>query len=179
MNARKSALAAYNPIATLREVARVAQDAQDNTQRLERLMSSLKFMLVVSRYDSVVPPDVVDRLGGIDKVFDGVEMLYERITLDPELSSYFVSLSEDEMAYLIQQQAKMLIAIIGAGDFLGRPLALAHYPHRITEAHFEKLLGHVIAVLPRIGLMPDEVDAIVSRLRTFKPQIINSTEGVQ
>lgn len=122
--------------AGLRDLEDVIQRLNGHTERLERLTQALRFTQIVSRNESAVPPDVAMRLGGADRVMDAVEMLYERVMADPSLSPYFQGLSEVELAYLMQQQAKMFLALFGVGDYVGRRLSEAHHPHGITDIDF-------------------------------------------
>jgi hemoglobin len=75
----------------------------------------------------------------------------------------------------------VLMAALGPRRYTGRDIAAAHADHRITDAAFDRALGHVVAVLAEIGVPQawiGEVGAAVAPLRasivTAPPRVVRA-----
>ena len=114
--------------------------------------------------------DLYRSIGGSVVVATVVDVLYDRLTADPELSPWFDGV--DLRRLKSHQRAFLTIALGGPDDFAGRNLTEAHGDLAITDDAFDRLLAHLVAALTDLGL-PDEGIAVISdRINALRDQVV-------
>jgi hemoglobin len=111
-------------------------------------------------------PSIYARLGGHDAVELAVNQLFDRLIGDPELARYFAGKDVDGHARHVRP---FIAAALGGPElYRGRDMAAAHAGLGITDAHFDRTVGHIVAVLAGLGVdeaLIGEVGATLEPLR--------------
>ncbi|MFE5408231.1 group 1 truncated hemoglobin [Microbacterium sp. NPDC056569] len=109
------------------------------------------------------------RLGegaGIAAVVDG---LYSRIMADETLAPFF------EHTRMIEQKRHMalfLAAAAGGPDgYRGKDLGVAHAGRGITDADFDRVIGHAAAALAEAGVDADAIDQVAGALLPLREKV--------
>lgn len=156
-------------IQTLKQLGGILSRLEGSIQELTSTTEMLTFTVVASGAE-VANEETFRRFGGVYGVRQAVTLLYSRVMDDPELAPYFRGA---DMVRIIYRQADMFLAILGIQSYTGLRLGVAHRHLNIHPRTFEKLMGHVRAVLIEVGLSPEEVEEFIDRLEDFKPEIVS------
>jgi hemoglobin len=114
-----------------------------------------------------------DRIGGAATIQEAVERFYGRVLGDRELVPYFTGI---DMARLKRHQVLLLSQVLGGPSaYDGRDLGEAHRGLGITEAHYDKVVGHLVSVLVELGADEEAVAAAGDVVRAVRPDIVEST----
>ncbi|KQP74134.1 hypothetical protein ASF40_01895 [Microbacterium sp. Leaf288] len=112
------------------------------------------------------------RLGegaGIAAVVDG---LYSRIMADETLAPFF------EHTRMIEQKRHMalfLAAAAGGPDgYKGKDLGVAHAGRGISDADFDRVIGHAAAALAEAGVDADAIDQVAGALMPLRAQVTSA-----
>jgi hemoglobin len=116
--------------------------------------------------------DLYRSIGGSVVVSTVVDVLYDRLTADPELSPWFDGV--DLRRLKSHQRAFLTIALGGPDDFAGRNLTEAHGDLAITDDAFDRLLQHLVAALTDLGLPDDGIDVIAARITPLRDQVVTT-----
>lgn len=109
------------------------------------------------------------RLGGGDGIAAVVDDLYRRILGDETLAPFFVGTGMVEQK---RHMALFLAAAAGGPDgYRGRDLQVAHAGRGITDADFDRVIGHAAAALGGAGVDPDAIDQVAGALLPLRAQI--------
>lgn len=101
-------------------------------------------------------PTHYDRVGGRPAITAVVEQFYARVLADDELAPYF---DDADVAAVKRHQVLLLSQVLGGpSEYDGRELGEAHRGLGITSEHYDKVVGHLVAVLTEAGA-DDEVIA--------------------
>jgi hemoglobin len=118
--------------------------------------------------DCCAMPSIYSRLGGGDAVNLAVEQLYDRLVADDELAPYFAGTDVDRHARHVRPF--IAVALGGPEIYRGRDMSAAHAGLGITDAHFDRTVQHVAAVLHGLGVGDEligEVGATLEPLRSI------------
>ena len=78
-----------------------------------------------------------------------VEQFYARVLDDDELAPYF---TDADVAAVKRHQVLLLSQVLGGpSEYDGRDLGEAHRGLGITSDHYDKVVGHLVAVLTDLG----------------------------
>ncbi|MDR7110487.1 hemoglobin [Microbacterium trichothecenolyticum] len=112
------------------------------------------------------------RLGegaGIAAVVDG---LYSRIMADETLAPFF------EHTRMIEQKRHMalfLAAAAGGPDgYKGKDLGVAHAGRGISDADFDRVIGHAAAALAEAGVDADAIDQVAGALMPLRALVTSA-----
>ena len=90
-----------------------------------------------------------EALGAHPGIRRAVDQFYERIAADPSLARYFAGVDLDRLR---AHQVELLAAAAGGpGRYTGREMLQAHRGLHITDAAFDRVLGHLNAALVDAG----------------------------
>lgn len=118
------------------------------------------------------PTNHYDRLGGAPTIREAVDRFYVRVLADDELAPYF---TDTEMAALKRHQVLLLSQVLGGpAAYDGRELADAHRGLGITEAHYDRVVGHLVSVLDELGADDEAIAAAGAVVAGVKPDIVES-----
>ncbi|WP_341995445.1 group 1 truncated hemoglobin [Microbacterium sp. LWH7-1.2] len=109
------------------------------------------------------------RLGegaGIAAVVDG---LYSRIMADETLAPFF---EDTRMIEQKRHMALFLAAAAGGPDgYRGKDLGVAHAGRGITDADFDRVIGHAAAALADAGVDADAIDQVAGALLPLRAMV--------
>jgi hemoglobin len=94
------------------------------------------------------------------------------VVADPELAGYFDGI---DMPRLRRHQVEMLVSATGGPlEYSGRDMAVAHHGLNITDAAFDKVVGHLGATLASAGADDDSIGAVVAALAPLRSSIVSA-----
>jgi hemoglobin len=113
---------------------------------------------------------IFDAIGGSPVVSSTVTVLYDRVTADPVLAPWFDGI--DLRRLKAHQREFLTVALGGAEVFNGRTIAEAHRGLDITGDAFDALIAHLREIVEDLGVEPDGVDEIISRVTALRSDVI-------
>ncbi len=115
---------------------------------------------------------IYDEIGGAAGVATAVDDFYARILRDPAVGHHFDGVA---MPRQIQHLRAFLAAALGGPQrYLGRDVRAAHAGLGITDAAFDRVVGHLVDTLRELGVAGGTIAAIGSRLAPLRPQIVSA-----
>lgn len=130
---------------------------------------------------SCAGPDAPDRaeetslyeaIGGRAALTAAVDVFYRRILADPELSPFFPGgVGDRHRAYLITFLGE---ALGGPSRYRGRDMATAHRGLSISDAHFDRVAGHLDATLDELGVPRHLTARIIAIAATLRPAVVTA-----
>jgi hemoglobin len=116
-----------------------------------------------------------EQIGGIEGIRQAVDDFYDGVLGDPELVGYF---SGVDIGHVKRHQVRLLCAVLGGPQvYDGRALGTAHAALHITPAHYDRVVGHLAAVLTARGAPPDTTGAVLDALRSVRNEIVEVSAG--
>ena len=113
-----------------------------------------------------------DRLGGQDALTLAVELFYEKVLADPELAPFFKGV---HLGRLKDRQVRFFAAALGGPNpWRGRSMSAAHASMGITQEHFDRTAGHLVATLQQLEVDPDVIDGIVGAVAPLASDIVTA-----
>ncbi|MBN2623210.1 MAG: group 1 truncated hemoglobin [Acidimicrobiales bacterium] len=121
---------------------------------------------------TTVPASHYDRLGGAPAIREAVDRFYDLVLSDEELTPYFTDAAVPEVK---RHQVLLLSQVLGGpASYEGRDLGEAHRGLGITDAHYDKVVGHLVSVLVELGADDDAIAAAAAVVAGVKPDIVES-----
>ena len=113
-----------------------------------------------------------DAIGGRAALVAAVDVFYRRVLADPELSPFFPGgVGERHRAYLITFLGE---ALGGPSRYRGRDMATAHRGLGISNAHFDRVAGHLDATLDELGVPRHLTDRIIGIAAGLRPVVVTA-----
>ncbi len=113
-----------------------------------------------------------DSLGQSAGITTAVDQFYVRVLADPSLAPYFEGTDLDKLR---AHQAALLSKVTGGPDaYTGRTLQLSHQRLGITDEAFDKVLGHLLAVLTDAGVPAVTSAKILAILQPLRTDVVQS-----
>lgn len=117
---------------------------------------------------------IFDTIGGESFVHQAVGKFYRRLVNDPVLADHFQT---TDVAKLESHQRMFLTAALGGPDaYEGRDMRAAHAHLPVSDADFDRFLGHLADTLAEVGAPPDRVNAIVDALAPLRVEIVHAAQ---
>ncbi|HYZ99903.1 MAG TPA: group 1 truncated hemoglobin [Acidimicrobiales bacterium] len=121
------------------------------------------------------PASHYERLGGQDTIREAVDRFYAAVLGDPELAGYFTDVDIDRVK---RHQVLLLSDVLGGPEsYDGPDLGQAHRGLGITDGHYDKVVGYLVAVFTDLGADGDTIAAAAEVLASVKPQIVEDQAG--
>jgi hemoglobin len=115
---------------------------------------------------------IYDAIGGRPAVRAAVDGLFERLLADPELAPFFPrGASEVHRAYLVTFLGE---ALGGPERYRGRDVAAAHGGLRISDVHFDRTAGHLVATLDTLSVPAGLTDRVVRIVAGLRPAVVSA-----
>lgn len=115
---------------------------------------------------------IYETLGREHGIRTAVDMFYERVLGDPQLTHYFDGV---DMGRLRWHQVTLLSAVTGGpAAYEGRDLGEAHQHLGITGQHFERVVGHLDSTLEELNVDAGTRGAIVGVLGAHRDAIVTA-----
>jgi hemoglobin len=122
--------------------------------------------------DTDPAPSVYDQIGGDAAVAEAVRLFYLRVLADPELQAIF---ADTDMDRLRAHQVDLFTKLLGGPDkYSGRALAAAHRGLGITDAQYDLVVGHLVAVVTELGAAEIALPAMAPVLEAVRPEIVDA-----
>lgn len=115
---------------------------------------------------------MADQAVDADSIRAAVELFSARMVADPELSEAFVA--ADMSRLRAHQQAFVLRALGGPDLYSGRGMEKAHSGLRVTDAQFDRAIGHLISSLGEVGIDPDVVERAAAETEALRALIVSA-----
>ena len=125
---------------------------------------------------------LVELLGGVHTVRVAVDMLYQRILIDPKLMTFFESV---DLVALRGHMTASLVSVLSATADTGAQTAEAnrlrdaHAYLDITDDAFDRTAGHLLDVLAELGVDPTLIDDAILRVAALRPLIVGEESAHQ
>jgi hemoglobin len=117
-------------------------------------------------------PTLFEALGAEGGIRDAVDAFYSRVVSDPDVADYFTGI---DMVRLRRHQVDMLVSATGGPrEYTGRDMAAAHHGLNITDAAFDKVVGHLGATLAAAGADEESIGAVVAALAPLRSSIVGA-----
>jgi hemoglobin len=117
-------------------------------------------------------PSVYDALGARPGIRRAVAGFSARITADPALAGYFAGVDLDAVR---AHQVDLLVATLGGPRrYTGRDMATAHAGLHITDADFDRMLGHLNAALVDVGADDGTIRAVIISVSGLRTAIVGA-----
>jgi hemoglobin len=113
---------------------------------------------------------IYDEIGGAAGVATAVDDFYARLLTDPELGHHFDGVSMTRQIHHFR--AFLTAALDGPRRYLGRDLRRAHADAHITDAAFDRAVGHLVATLRHLGVGTPAIAEIGTRLAPLRAQVV-------
>lgn len=115
-----------------------------------------------------------ERLGGAEGIAQLVDVFYERVLQDAELSRFFVGVPMDKLRHM--QSQFFSAALGGPVVYAGRPLIHAHQHLRLRREHLQRFVEHLFECLPAT-LDEDQRYDVVSRINLYSDEVLGAAAG--
>ena len=117
-------------------------------------------------------PSVYAKLGGAGAVKLTVEQLYDRLVADGELAPYFAGKDVDRLG---RHMRLFIAAALGGPEIYGgRSMPAAHAGLGITDAHFDRTVDHLVAVLRELGVEQEIIAEAGGTLEPLRAVIVQA-----
>lgn len=113
-----------------------------------------------------------DTADGTDAIRAAVSVFYDRVLGDPQLAGWFAGVDMNRLRK--HQTTFLLYALGGRETYLGRPLHEAHAGLHITDAAFDATVEHLVVALHEVGVAPDVITQLRSRVEQTRSQIVEA-----
>jgi hemoglobin len=115
-------------------------------------------------------PTHYERIGGSDAIRQAVDDFYDRVLGDPVLAGYFTDV---DLGRVKRHQVRLLGSVLGGPRaYEGRALGVAHAGLHISPEHYDRVVGHLAAVLTARGAPDDTRAAVLDVLHSVKAEIV-------
>ncbi len=114
------------------------------------------------------------RLGGAPAVEAAVDLFYEKVLADPQISHFFEG--TNMAIQKAKQQAFLTMVFGGPARYSGQDLRQAHAPlveRGMTDGHFDAVAGHLQATLEELGVARDLTDEVMSIAASTRDDVLN------
>jgi hemoglobin len=123
-------------------------------------------------------PSLYKRLGGYDAIAAVTDDFIKRLATDPDLSKFFVGLSNESKAKVRQLVVDLLCYSTGGPCvYLGRDMKTSHAGLNITEAEWETSNNDFKASLDAFKVGQQEQTELFAMLAKIKPDIVTAPSG--
>ncbi|HEU4543355.1 MAG TPA: group 1 truncated hemoglobin [Jiangellaceae bacterium] len=113
------------------------------------------------------------RLGAEGGISAAIDKFYELVLEDPSLAPFFTDV---DMPAQKRHMVFFLSAATGGPDkYEGRDMAAAHAGHNITDAHFERVVEHLVATLQGLGVPDDLIGDVGGALIPLRGQVVSAS----
>jgi hemoglobin len=113
-----------------------------------------------------------DAIGGRAALVAAVDVFYRRVLADPELGPFFpAGVGERHRAYLTTFLGE---ALGGPRRYRGPDIAAAHRGLGISDVHFVRVAGHLVATLDELGVPRHLTDQIIGIVATLQPAVVTA-----
>jgi hemoglobin len=107
-------------------------------------------------------PSLYEALGGAGTVREAVDRFYARVLADPAVSHFFTGI---DLPRLKRHQVLVITGILGGPkEYAGAGLRAGHAGLNITDADYNRVGAHLLAVLDELGAGPEAAATVSAAL---------------
>ena len=117
-----------------------------------------------------MPQSIYDEIGGAPAVHAAVDLFYEKVWHDPDLSPYFEGVDRDRLKR--HQRAFMSAALGGPRAEAGRAINTAHHGRGITNDAFDRVVAKLADTLAELGVRPELIVRIAGTLAPLRSDVV-------
>ena len=122
---------------------------------------------------SEAAPSLYKRLGGYDALAAATDDFIGRMATDPQLAKFFAGHSKDSLGRIRQLVVDQLCAATGGPCvYIGRDMKSTHQGMGISEADWNKAVGHLVATLDKFKVPEKEKNEFLALASTLKADIV-------
>ncbi len=122
---------------------------------------------------SEMKPSLYKRLGGYDALAAATDDFIGRMAADPQLAKFFAGHSKESLARIRQLVVDQLCAATGGPCvYIGRDMKSSHQGMGISEADWNKAVGHLVATLDKLKVPEKEKAEFLALASTLKADIV-------
>lgn len=126
--------------------------------------------------DTSTSATLYQRLGEGAGIAAVVDTLYRLIMEDANLAPYFAS------TRLVEQKRHMALFLAaatgGPNGYKGLDLDAAHAGRGITDADFDRVIGHAATALGEAGVDSETINAVAGALMPLRAQVVTAPSGL-
>lgn len=116
---------------------------------------------------------IYDAIGGAATVDAAVDLFYDKVWSDPDLSPYFDEVDRGKLKG--HQRAFITTALGGPDAYKGRPLDQAHHGRAITDRAFDRVVEHLADTLTELGVPSDTIEQIAAKLAPTRSAVVDGS----
>ncbi len=113
-----------------------------------------------------------ERIGGASAINTAVDVFYERVLADPNLSPFFVDSSIPRLK--AHQFAFLSQALGGPRSYSGASMQHAHKRLAIEQRHFDAVAMHLIETLRDLSVPEEIIAEVGSAIAPLASQVVNT-----
>ena len=122
---------------------------------------------------SEMAPSLYKRLGGYDALAAATDDFIGRMAADPQLAKFFAGHSTESLGRIRQLVVDQLCAATGGPCiYIGRDMTSSHQGMGISEADWNKAVGHLVATLDKFKVPEKEKGEFLALASTLKADIV-------
>jgi hemoglobin len=115
---------------------------------------------------------IYEEIGGEPAVSAAVDLFYERVWADRDLSRYFDGTDREKLKG--HQRAFISTALGGPAADQGRPLSEAHAGLGITDHAFDQVVAHLAGALTEFDVPAPTIEEIAAALAPLRGDVVES-----
>ena len=111
-----------------------------------------------------------NRIGGMDAVNAAVDIFYTKVLADESINGFFKN--TDMVRQAGKQKAFLAYAFGAPMAYTGKNMREAHKGMNLTQAHFDAVVGHLVATLEELNVEQELIDEVVKVCSTTKEDVL-------
>lgn len=129
--------------------------------------------LAAHHHEGAAPASLYKRLGGYDAIAAVVDDFIGRLATDPQIGPFFAGHSTDSLRKIRQLVVDQLCEATGGPCYYtGRSMKESHAGMKVTEAHWNKGVQHLIATLDKFKVGAKEKEEVLGAVGSLKGDIV-------
>jgi len=112
-----------------------------------------------------------ERLGGEAAVDKAVDIFYDKVLADADISPFFDSL--DMVAQARKQKTFLTMVFGGPSDYAGKDMRAGHAHLGIEELHFNRVVELLAATLTELGATAADIAEVAGIANSVKDEVLN------
>lgn len=118
-------------------------------------------------------PSLYKRIGGYDALAAATDDFIGRMATDPQLAKFFAGHSKESLGRIRQLVVDQLCAATGGPCiYIGRDMKSSHQGMGISEADWNKAVGHLVATLDKFKVPEKEKAEFLALASSLKTDIV-------
>jgi hemoglobin len=117
-------------------------------------------------------PSIYERVGGTGPIEAMLDVFFEKVLADPQVSRYYANV---DMARAKRNGKAFMVHLFGGPDlYTGQPIPAAHAHLGVTEADFDRWMGHAVETLKEMGVPEAMIMEIGTLMLPYKSVIVSA-----